>query len=547
MNRQVPTLGKLLTMAFFALSVFGLTLFMWISFGGPIPFKAQGYRIKTSFPEATQLAVEADVRMAGVPIGRVKEVVPGADGRAAVVLEVQKRFAPLPKGTKAILSQKTLLGETYVSLTPPHGKLTGEPIPEGGRIPISDVGDTTELDELFQTFDEETRELFQQWMADSAVAFKGQGQNAGRTFVELQLFVGRLAGLTKTLADQSPALESMLRDGKTALNASTSQSGALREAFVQSERVFRQLGDQDAALTAFVEKLPPFLTKTRTGTRAIESFARDTRGTATRLRPTVRALKPAFVSLRDVSPELRTLLEGIERVNDNARRGLPATQRALGALPTLLEGLDSFLRQLNPVLEYASVFSPDLMATLGNVTATLQGAPDVRTVQTYRDGRPMRAARGATMITPEGLTTASSRLSTNRANAYRKPGWAADLLAGLQTYGNVSCGTVTPSIPDTTNPTLNAPESLRARQGFPAPSPDLSLIDAIRYSLFNPQGAFLETLESTTPSEYPAPTTPKQTMGCVPQPPFNLGGRLTTYPQLPAAPSSTAPSVNFGG
>ncbi len=70
MNRQVPTLGKLLTMVIFALSCFGLTLFLWLQFGGAVPFKAQGYRITATFPEATSLAVEADIRIAGVGIGR---------------------------------------------------------------------------------------------------------------------------------------------------------------------------------------------------------------------------------------------------------------------------------------------------------------------------------------------------------------------------------------------------------------------------------------------------------------------------------------------
>ena len=99
MNRQVPTLGKLLTMVIFALSCFGLTLFMWLQFGGAVPFKAEGYCISTTFPEATQLSVEADIRIAGVAVGRVKKVTPGLDGRSVAVLEVRRRFAPLPRGT----------------------------------------------------------------------------------------------------------------------------------------------------------------------------------------------------------------------------------------------------------------------------------------------------------------------------------------------------------------------------------------------------------------------------------------------------------------
>ncbi|MCW3049898.1 MAG: virulence factor Mce family protein, partial [Solirubrobacterales bacterium] len=66
MQKQAPTLGRLLVMVIFALSCFGLLLFLWLSFGGPVPLKPQGYRFKVAVPEATQLGLEADVREAGV-------------------------------------------------------------------------------------------------------------------------------------------------------------------------------------------------------------------------------------------------------------------------------------------------------------------------------------------------------------------------------------------------------------------------------------------------------------------------------------------------
>ena len=58
----------------FALSCFGLLLFLWLAFGGPIPFKPKGYQFKIPFREATQLAQEADVRISGVPVGKVKDI-----------------------------------------------------------------------------------------------------------------------------------------------------------------------------------------------------------------------------------------------------------------------------------------------------------------------------------------------------------------------------------------------------------------------------------------------------------------------------------------
>ncbi len=45
MNTGSPRITRVVTMALFALSCVGLLLFLWLSFGGEIPFKAQGYRL----------------------------------------------------------------------------------------------------------------------------------------------------------------------------------------------------------------------------------------------------------------------------------------------------------------------------------------------------------------------------------------------------------------------------------------------------------------------------------------------------------------------
>src|SRR2546423_2438273 len=119
MQKQAPTPGRLLVMVLFALSCFGLLLFLWLSFGGSVPLKPKGYRVQVAFPEATQLGDYADVRTAGVSVGKVrlKKLDPKGN-RTIATLEIDRRFAPLRSDAKAILRQKTLLGETYVELTP---------------------------------------------------------------------------------------------------------------------------------------------------------------------------------------------------------------------------------------------------------------------------------------------------------------------------------------------------------------------------------------------------------------------------------------------
>ena len=62
MSKRAPSTKQLLVIAGFALSCFGILLFLWITFGGPTPFKAKPYEIKIPFNEATQLAEQSDVR-----------------------------------------------------------------------------------------------------------------------------------------------------------------------------------------------------------------------------------------------------------------------------------------------------------------------------------------------------------------------------------------------------------------------------------------------------------------------------------------------------
>src|SRR5215208_4263357 len=176
MQKQAPSIGRILVAIGFALSCFGLILFLWIAFGGPIPLKPKSYQITAYFPEATQLATESDVRIGGVSVGKVKSIelapaedrVHGQDTTQATI-EIDPQFAPINSNARAILRQKTLLGETYVELT--SGTKPGdqaapvslgssggasdtgsdgvEAIPEGGTLGVGQTKDATQIDEIF--------------------------------------------------------------------------------------------------------------------------------------------------------------------------------------------------------------------------------------------------------------------------------------------------------------------------------------------------------------------------------------------------------------
>ncbi len=71
MQKRAPTLGNLLVIVLFVLSCFGLLMFLWESFGGPLPLKPKGYRFTVAFPRTFALAEQSDVRISGVEVGHV--------------------------------------------------------------------------------------------------------------------------------------------------------------------------------------------------------------------------------------------------------------------------------------------------------------------------------------------------------------------------------------------------------------------------------------------------------------------------------------------
>src|SRR5215211_1936432 len=188
METKPPTVTRILIAVGFALSCFGLALFLWIAFGGPLPLKPEGYRVTVPFRQATpQLAVESDVRISGVSVGKVKSI-ELSDNRdyADAEIEIDSQYAPIPDDTKAILRAKTLLGETYVELTPGSDK--DHSVPEGGTLPPAQVANSVQLDEIFRTFNTRTREAFRGWMVSQAAALRGRGQDFGEALSELEPF-----------------------------------------------------------------------------------------------------------------------------------------------------------------------------------------------------------------------------------------------------------------------------------------------------------------------------------------------------------------------
>jgi phospholipid/cholesterol/gamma-HCH transport system substrate-binding protein len=496
MQKQAPNAGRILVMVGFALSCFGLLLFLWLAFGGPIPLKPEGYRFTVPFREAAQLAQEADVRISGVSVGKVKDITADKKtGYSDATIELDARYAPLPRNVRAILRQKTLLGETYVELTP--GTRSAGSLPDGGTLPIAQVAPTVELDEIFRAFDPRTRAAFQEWMQQLALASKGRGQDISDALGDLAPFSEQTTTLLQILNDQQADVRSVVRDTGTVFDALSERDGQLRSLIENSNRVFATTAARNDDLEQTFRALPTFEIESRRTLARLTAFSKTANPLVTQLRPAARQLSPTLQDLSALAPDLNALFRNLNPLIDASKAGLPATSAFLDELHPLLANVDAPLRQLNPPLLGLGQFLPELTAFFANTAAATQATSKVGNANVHY-------LRTTNPVNPEALAAYPRRLPTNRPNPYTLPGAFNSLRSGLLSYETRQC-TNGPLPTLVTNPTL-----------IPLP-----LAANIQRFFFGVGGT--------------APSPP-----CRQQPKFPFGGQVTQYPHVNPATGPTA-------
>jgi virulence factor Mce-like protein len=522
MKKQAPSLGRIVVMGGFALSCFGLLLFLWLAFGGPIPLKPKGYRFDVSFREAGQLVEEADVRISGVPVGKVKKTESNKQtGTTIATLEIEEKYAPIPRDARAVLRQKTLLGETYIELTP--GTRSGPKVPEGGRLAPGAVSPTVEIDEIFRSFTPRQRRYFQIWQQEFALATQGRGRDISETLANLALFAEEARDLTRVLNAQAPALRGVVRDTGTVFQALSERDIQLRSLIENSDRTFAATGRRAQELRETFMALPTFERESEITVRRLTRFANDTRPLVRQLRPFARELSPTLRSLAGLAPDLRALFRDLDGTIAASRRGLPGLNTVLDELRRTLPEFTPALKHVAPGLDGLKPYTHELGAFFANSTA----ATGAYTVE--EDGQRLHYLRTINPLNPENFAVYQRRIGSNRTDPYRISGAWSQLPRGLGSFEMRHCGRATPVFaPDTVAPPLLDPT---APDTEPRPRRVLQLTQDIA---FGPSPSFVPAPPCRESTRYPffrdAPPAPPTKYPRVAEN-YRLGGAPTGGPQ----------------
>jgi len=506
-NKQAPSFGRIFAIAAFTLSCFGVLLFLWLTFGGPVPLKPQGYRFDVAVPEAPTLAVEADVRIAGVNVGRVKQKELDEGGKRTLVeVEIKEPYAPIPEDTRVILRQKTLLGENYLELTP--GTPGAPDLPDGGRLEDVQVEPTVELDEIFSALDQPTRDAFQEWTRELAKAVRDEGVSPSEALNDA---LGNLAGfatdgaeLLQVLDEQEVAVTRLVRNTGAVFGALNEQRGALRQLIVNSDRTFDATASRDRELAETIRVFPTFLDESKATVERVEKFAVETRPVINDLKAPADDLAPTLRSLGRLAPDLERLFRDLDPLVDASEDGLPALTETTRALGPFFENAHPFFEQLNPILSYFNFHQRTIAGFFSNAAADLVG--------TWGTGR-----RGQTQIgiltDPKNLMAFFDRPAFERGNAYIAPNALnrAIALGGIESFDCDPSGGEVPNAQDAESTPPPLKNSQKAPPCLVAPP---SLYDGKQFNFLEEGDVKLDVKapfgrEGRTPAVDPNPDDPQ--------------------------------------
>jgi virulence factor Mce-like protein len=433
MGMKAPRPAAVAVALIFALSCFGFTLFVWRSFGGPVPLEAKGYRVHATFgSDAINLTRGAQVRVSGVKVGSVVAV-ENAGGSLDATLQLDPELAPLRADARAVIRTKTLLGETFVEIT--RGSPDAAPVPEGGSLPRSAVKASQTLDQVIGAFDERTRADLKEFLRELSVSLDGRGEDINAVLGNAAPAIEHLRAAVEILDRQSAPVRRLVRNTGSVLSAVGRRAASAQTLVTAGDQVLAATAARNHEVTATVRALPPLLRELRATLAALETTAGHAAPTLRAVRPAAPLVKPGLDAVAQFLPELTATGRAIDRTIDASVKGLPAASELMRVSSVMLDTLDPagnglapLLSNVLPVVDVLALYRREALTAFSNGASATQWSTKTP------GGLDYHYLRFLPPLINENVFGLRRRLASNRHNAYFAPRAIEKLATGLESF-----------------------------------------------------------------------------------------------------------------
>jgi len=318
------------------------------------------YNLRAQVPSAASLVEGNEVRVAGFRVGSVENIRPdtGPNGQVNALfdLKLNKTIEPLPVDTQVIVRPRSVLGLKYVDLKPGTSPTVLKP---GSTIPVTNAETVVDIDDVLNTFDEETRRDNQTSLQGFGDALAGRGQSINITLQELPRLFGHLTPVMRTLSDPQTGLRNFFRQ---LANTATQVAPVARTQailFTNMADTFEAISDNPPALQETISRQPPLYQAGLEKFPFQRTFLANTADLMGKLRPGARELRASLPTINSAIVE-GTRTNRILPIYTRELRGLLAAIDHLGSDPNTLLALKDLTvttNVLEPLLEYVAPYN----------------------------------------------------------------------------------------------------------------------------------------------------------------------------------------------
>ncbi|WP_158276564.1 MlaD family protein [Paraconexibacter algicola] len=316
------------------------------------------YRLTLRFDNASQLVKGNEVKVGGLPVGTVDDIVLADDNAAEVKVRItDEDLTPLHEGTRAEIRVASLssVANRFIQLHP--GPNNAPEIADGGTLATARTNSVVEIDSLLATLDAQTRNAAQDLLRNQAAIYEGAAAEANRGLVALNPALSQLDLLSRDLGRDNTALRGFLVRTASVVAAVASRDADLDRGLAGAATTARTLADEQQSLEGVLRRAPGTLADAtgalndldRTFT-ALRPAARELRPVAPRAAGLVRDLQPvldrsgpAIASLRGLLPDLGAVLRRMPALRDTALASFTATRTALADADPIVQGVLPYL------------------------------------------------------------------------------------------------------------------------------------------------------------------------------------------------------------
>lgn len=441
-RRQLPFAVKVVGSSVFAAACVAIFAWLFTLAGGQLPFShPYPYGVQVVVPTAVELAQDADVREAGVKVGRVARIA-NRDDTAVLELTLDAAHAPIYRDARVRVRTKSLVGENYIDVDP--GTPRAGRVPNGGLLPVEHALASTQIDQIFSALDAPARRRLQRLLDSLGNGLGGRGgDNLNRLFESSSALVSQSAPALDVLGPQRENVATIVDDFARVMRALGDRATAIRVLSRRLRTEAQAVTARDKRLSATIAVLPSTLRQARITSTHLGRFAGRATPVLADLTVAFNKLVPGITALAPAAQATRAMLRELGRFDRAGTPLLAALRRFSDASVPVVPKLGGFLRQLNPSLRYFDPYARELGAFFGNqrsITSSNEGPGKIGRVQaevsteTLASYPPQLKSALKALLRAGALGIAAPR----GKNAYPKPGEMAHPAPFAGRYPRVS-------------------------------------------------------------------------------------------------------------